>query len=318
MAEGGANILRDLGMNWLECMDEQGVFYFNQVTQQSSDTVPPELMTGQPAAMERAPAAVTAPSMAIAAPTPVAAPTAVAAPAMAMAAQKVPMKAKVLGGGIASLGQPGQVASYSPAVQVVQQQPVASYTPVPHQQVASYTPVHQQPVASYTPALQQAPTQPVVSYTPAIPQVQTQPVLSYTGVVQQQASYTPNVYAPQPQAVAAPQMAPAVSQPATQKMAFGDWAVYEDELGTFYMQVSTGVQFEKPPAELMQAYQQYRAQQDHAHMQQLKQIELQKQMIDQQVFQQAQTLQAQMGINPQAAMGMNPAMMGLPQGYQVA
>merc|ERR1719378_742554 len=105
----------------------------------------------------------------------------------------------------------------------------------------------------------------------------------------------------QPQMQQLPMQQPQMQQqpqPAVQKMAFGDWAVYQDELGTFYMHVPTGVQFEKPPPELMQAYQQYRAQQDQLHMQQLQQIELQKQMIDQQVFQQAQSLQAAMGINP--------------------
>merc|ERR1719506_429079 len=80
-----------------------------------------------------------------------------------------------------------------------------------------------------------------------------------------------------------PQLAPAV-----QKMAFGDWAIYQDELGMFYMQVSTGVQFENPPAELTQAYQQYRAEQDQQHMQQIRQIEMQKQMIDQQLAQQTE------------------------------
>jgi hypothetical protein len=292
MADGGAQILRDMGLNWLECLDEQGVFYFNQVTQQSSDTIPAELQT----------ASVIAPTMAVAAPS-------IAAPTMAMASQKPPMKAKVLSGGIASLPQvqqQQQVSSYTPALQQVQQQ-VASYTPALQQ-------VHQMQVASYTPVLQQAPQQQLLSY-PGIVQQQAQPqpqhqVLSYTGVVQQQqqASYTPNVYASVPQAVAAaPQIA---AQPATQKMAFGDWAVYEDELGAFYMQVSTGVQFETPPPELMQAYQQYRAQQDQIHMQQLQQIELQKQMIDQQVLQQAQSLSAQFGFNAGVA--------GLPQGYQVA
>merc|ERR1719199_1204155 len=95
--------------------------------------------------------------------------------------------------------------------------------------------------------------------------------------------------------IAAPQMAP-TTEPATQKMAFGDWAVYQDELGMFYMQVSTGMQFETPPPELMQAYQQYRAQQDQLHLQQLQQIELQKQQIDQQLAQQTQSLRMSYGV----------------------
>merc|ERR1712159_596661 len=96
---------------------------------------------------------------------------------------------------------------------------------------------------------------------------------------------------PQQQQQPLPQTAPAV-----QKMAFGDWAVYQDELGTFYMHVPTGQQFERPPPELMQAYQQYRAEQDQLHMQQLQQIELQRQQIDQQMMQQTEALRMQYGL----------------------
>jgi len=43
MAAGQAQVLRDLGGGWLQCQDQQGIFFFNQQTQQSSDVVPPEL-----------------------------------------------------------------------------------------------------------------------------------------------------------------------------------------------------------------------------------------------------------------------------------
>lgn len=79
-------------------------------------------------------------------------------------------------------------------------------------------------------------------------------------------------------------------------MAFGIWAVYQDELGTFYMHVPSGQQFESPPPELIQAYQQYRAEQDTIHQQQLQQIELQKQQIDQQLAQQEQSLRVTYGL----------------------
>merc|ERR1719148_266657 len=36
-------ILQELPGNWLKCKDAQGIYYFNQVTQQSSDQLPPEL-----------------------------------------------------------------------------------------------------------------------------------------------------------------------------------------------------------------------------------------------------------------------------------
>jgi len=252
MADGAGQILRELGLNWLECWDEQGIFYFNQATQQSSDSIPPELLSGA------------------AAPTPMLAPAAVAAPSMvpAMAApmaapQSLPTtKAKVLSGGIQSLQQGGQqTLSYTPQVQVVQVQQSQSYVPQPMQQV--------QPMQQ----LQQ------LAY-------QQQQVL---GSVQQQTLS----YAPAPQAQALPQQDEL--PPAMQKMAFGDWAVYEDEMGMFYMQVSTGVQFESPPPELMQAYQQYRAEQDQVHLQKLREIEMQKQQIDLQLAQQTQSLQMTYG-----------------------
>jgi hypothetical protein len=36
-----AQVLRDLGSGWQECLDSQGVFYFNSLTGQSQDTLPP-------------------------------------------------------------------------------------------------------------------------------------------------------------------------------------------------------------------------------------------------------------------------------------
>eukprot|EP00442_Polarella_glacialis_P006880 CAMPEP_0115122386 /NCGR_PEP_ID=MMETSP0227-20121206/46804_1 /TAXON_ID=89957 /ORGANISM="Polarella glacialis, Strain CCMP 1383" /LENGTH=100 /DNA_ID=CAMNT_0002524333 /DNA_START=47 /DNA_END=346 /DNA_ORIENTATION=- len=42
MAAAQPQILKELQGGWLECMDEQGVYYFNQMTQQSSDQMPAE------------------------------------------------------------------------------------------------------------------------------------------------------------------------------------------------------------------------------------------------------------------------------------
>jgi len=49
-------VLRELGGGWLQCQDAQGVYYFNQVTQQSSDDLPAELRTPAqpPASMQGA------------------------------------------------------------------------------------------------------------------------------------------------------------------------------------------------------------------------------------------------------------------------
>lgn len=240
MADGNAQILRQLGLNWLECQDEQGVFYFNQATQQSSDMLPAELQTAGAGAA-------------------VAAPTIVAAPAAVPAA---PAKAKVISGGMYSLPQVQQQTFMPQQVQVMQQQ--VTY---PRQMQAQQPTV----IASYTP-VQQAQPQVVASYTPVQAPVIAQPV---------------------PAQVVTAQVAE--TAPAQQKIAFGDWAVYQDELGTFYMQISTGQQFETPPPELMQAYQQYRAEQDQIHAQALQQIELQKRQIDQQLADQTQSLRMTYG-----------------------
>jgi len=36
-------VLRELSAGWLQCQDAQGIYYYNQVTQQTSDDVPAEL-----------------------------------------------------------------------------------------------------------------------------------------------------------------------------------------------------------------------------------------------------------------------------------
>lgn len=54
----GTAVLRELPGSWLECQDAQGIFYFNSVTQQSSDAPPPEVMVADPnIAVVAAPAA---------------------------------------------------------------------------------------------------------------------------------------------------------------------------------------------------------------------------------------------------------------------
>jgi len=305
MAEVPAQILRQLGNNWLECQDEQGIFYWNQITQQSSDTLPPELMGAGPVA---APMAIAAP---------MAAPMAVAAP-MAAPMQGAPRPtkaAKVLSGGIASLPQNATPPpSYMPPVmqqgpyQVQQQVPCSpqkitvSYSPQAVQQV-QMTPQQVQQIACQQ-QQQQIQAQQVVM----LPGAQVQASASYAPAV---ASYTPPV--PQAQVVQAQSPLPQGAQlichpqgaqpvqpqlaPAVQKMSFGDWAVYQDELGTFYMHVPTGQQFENPPPELAQAYQQYRAEEEMKHQQALRAIELQRIQVDQQLAQQEESLRLTYGIN---------------------
>jgi hypothetical protein len=247
MATGNAQILRLLDYNWVECQDAQGIFYFNEATQQSSETVPPELLGGQASA----PGPVT-----------YASPTSTAAYAAPNVQQQYG-KAQVIGGGITQTGQsmlpqtyisqtqaqqiyaPSQTRpAYPQQVQATQyQQP--SYLSQPQYAASSYTPIQQTVQVQPAQYQVQQPTQ----YQVQQPQYQVQQPTQYQ-VQQPQYQVQQSQYQVQQ---SMPQGSPAV-----QKMAFGDWAVYQDELGEFYTHVPTGQQFEQPPPELIQAYQQYR------------------------------------------------------------
>jgi hypothetical protein len=278
-APGQPQILRDLGKNWLECLDEQGIFYFNQVTSQSSDTLPPELAVGVNGAVG------------VSAVVP-------GAVGFSAVVQGAPIQAKVLSGGIAG------AASYAPVAA-----PSASYAPfaapsASYSQVsaapASYTPVPVAPVnyqaiaaaptlaapASYTPVAATAP-----SYTPSYAPVAAAPApytqqqyqivqqpeqviyqqpsqvvaAPYASVYQQpQAPQQAYSYAQVQPAVAQPsvniQTVPSQIQPKAPKSAFGDWAVYDDaNRGEYFVQMSTGQQFDRPPPQAIQTYQAYKA-----------------------------------------------------------
>jgi hypothetical protein len=80
-------------------------------------------------------------------------------------------------------------------------------------------------------------------------------------------------------------------QAAVEKMIIGEWGVYEDNVGIFYMHMPTGQQYEAPPPALMASYHSYRVEQDQAHQEQLRQIELEKQRIDERLYHQTQALQ---------------------------
>jgi len=257
MADGNAQVLRQLGPHWLECRDEQGIFYFNQVTQQSSDTYPAELMGG-PMPQAR----------------------------IAQQSQSYTPPPQT------SSYQPPQVYAHAghatpPPPQAGQIYGQASYQPPPQQQQPHYAQPHpQNPYAAHAhqfAAYQQHQVQPQ-------PQSQAQLMQQMAAQHQQQQQMRPMQMTPQSQ-MQVQQMQQLEQQPAVQKMQFGDWAVYEDELGRFYMHVPSGQQFEAPPPELMQAYQQYRAEQDQQHFDQLRQIEVQKQQIDQRLAHQTQALQ---------------------------
>eukprot|EP00411_Alexandrium_monilatum_P052734 CAMPEP_0175423538 /NCGR_PEP_ID=MMETSP0095-20121207/48315_1 /TAXON_ID=311494 /ORGANISM="Alexandrium monilatum, Strain CCMP3105" /LENGTH=164 /DNA_ID=CAMNT_0016722801 /DNA_START=26 /DNA_END=516 /DNA_ORIENTATION=+ len=65
MAASAPQVLRQLQNGWFECLDAQGVYYYNEHTQQSSEAVPAAAMKsasyGAPAAAPMAQAPVAAP-----------------------------------------------------------------------------------------------------------------------------------------------------------------------------------------------------------------------------------------------------------------
>jgi len=51
-----AQVLRQLQGGWLECLDAQGVYYYNQLSQQTSEAMPPGAMAAQASTLQAAPA----------------------------------------------------------------------------------------------------------------------------------------------------------------------------------------------------------------------------------------------------------------------
>lgn len=165
--------------------------------------------------------------------------------------------------------------------------PTNSYTPQPQpQQQQVFAPPPHQMQQVQQPMLHQQQVQQPITYQ--------QPLLIMPGQKPQVQSHTPNY----PQVTQMQQQQPQMQgqQPAVQQMAFGDWAAYQDELGTFFMHVPSGQQFERPPPECKEAYKLYRAEQDQLHQQQLQKLELQKQQIDQQLAQKTESLRMTYGI----------------------
>lgn len=250
---GQTAILRQLPNNWLECKDELGIYFFNQITQESSETMPAELLTAsfQPA--------LAAPVMS--GRTTTAAP--MAAPLSAYSQGHSPVQATVLGGGIqnsyapatsqsyqpASYGAPSKPQSYQPSVsytpmQIPQQQSVQQVTAAP----GSYVPVQmaQQP---YVQQLTQSQLQPQGLY-------QQQPQVVYQQEQQLRQQSQPQVMQQQ----AAPQPVMQAPPGARKKSVWGDWIAFEDGQGTeFFVQASTGQRFDYPPPAAVQSYQAYKA-----------------------------------------------------------
>jgi len=265
VAEMGTAILRELPGNWLECKDELGIYFFNQITQESSDVMPAELMT---ASFQPPVAAPVAAWSAMAAP--------MAAPMVAYSQNQAPVTAKVLSGGIANSYAPPIAQSYQPAISQSYQpasygapskpqsyQPTASYQPIsqsyqptqiPQQQ--SVTQVTAAPASYVSAQMTQQPyvQQSVQSYQPqAVYQQQQQPQVVYQQELQLRQQQAPVMQAaPQPVVQAPPG--------ARKKSVWGDWMAFEDAQGTeFFVQASTGQRFDYPPPAAVQSYQAYKA-----------------------------------------------------------
>jgi len=263
----GAQILRELVGGWCECRDNQGIFYHNRSTGQSSDAPPPELvaaisgqqqqqqygaMSGQqqqqqPVVLQELPgnwlkckdaqgiyyfnqltqqsSDQLPPELAMMAMG------AAAAPAPAPAA--APKVLRKLPGNWLECQDAEGIFYFNEATRQSTVQPPAA------------------PVASYSPA--PSASQGYTAFQSSVAQPQMYSQTSGIAAMQQQAMQAQMMLAQsQAQAQAAksqPQNAP------RQKLTLGDWAVYEDQQGEFYVNISTGQQFDKPPQALLQAYQ---------------------------------------------------------------
>eukprot|EP00427_Karlodinium_veneficum_P022378 CAMPEP_0169101658 /NCGR_PEP_ID=MMETSP1015-20121227/21751_1 /TAXON_ID=342587 /ORGANISM="Karlodinium micrum, Strain CCMP2283" /LENGTH=260 /DNA_ID=CAMNT_0009162707 /DNA_START=60 /DNA_END=842 /DNA_ORIENTATION=- len=251
MSDGNARILRELGPVWLECMDAQGVFYFNKVTQQSSDTLPAEL-GGRPA-----------PGNIAVAPPPCFTPPPPQPPLMMQASSQQQFHPQH--------GPPMQLSASQRHLAMQQQQPVHGMM---QQQANPLIGMQQQ-----RPVLAQG-----------MPHQQQPPPQMHPMMGGHQPMYGQQQMPGQQQPMPAQQPPMPGQQPAVEKMIIGEWGVYEDDVGIFYMHMPTGQQYEAPPPALMAAYHQYRVEQDQAHQEQLRQIEIEKKRIDERLHQQTQAL----------------------------
>jgi len=259
---GQTVILRELPNNWLECKDEQGIYFFNQISQESSDSLPAELMmAGFQAGGVVAPMASVMTTMAAPVMTTMAAP--MAAPMAVPMGSYAPIQAQILGGGIQNSYQPVSQPSYQPVtsyapMQIPQQQSVQQVLAAP----GSYLPaqVIQQP----SPYVQQA-VQPQLQPQMMYQQPQMQPQVVYQQepqvIYQQepQVSYQPRQQAPMMQAAPQPQPVMQAQPGPRKKSAWGDWIAFEDAQGEFFVQASTGQRFDTPPPAAVQSYQAHKA-----------------------------------------------------------
>eukprot|EP00747_Dinoflagellata_sp_TGD_P082858 gnl/TRDRNA2_/TRDRNA2_161859_c0_seq3.p1 gnl/TRDRNA2_/TRDRNA2_161859_c0~~gnl/TRDRNA2_/TRDRNA2_161859_c0_seq3.p1 ORF type:complete len:536 (-),score=91.82 gnl/TRDRNA2_/TRDRNA2_161859_c0_seq3:183-1790(-) len=213
-------VMMQLGGNWLQCQDEQGIFYFNTVTQQSSTDMPPEARQ-QPA------------------------PKAAAQPNYGGPPQGYQGPPPQQGGPPGGAGSPPATVLAQLSANWLQCQDAQGifYWNSATQQSSDEMPLELQQQAG-GPGNQQGGGQPI--YPP--------------GLLQPPNSGAPPGQQPpqQQQAPPGPGAGPGGQAPAQIKQVLGNWSVCADAQGEFYWNNATQQSFDTPPPELMQLLQQQR------------------------------------------------------------
>jgi hypothetical protein len=296
MASQNVQVLRKLDGGWLQCQDEQGVFFYNEVTRESCVDVPPALMMPAKASSYQPQSAVQA-QMPQAAP--VSQPTVKAQIGDWMICEdaqgefyfnKVTQQAfddvpAELRARLQAVQKPSQqVAAASPQVQVLRDLGGGWLQCQDDQGLYFFNEVTGESSVD-VPAALRVQVQPT-SYQPQSVAYAQQVSVSkpYQPYAQQASLPTPY----QPQSVAYAQQA---SEPKLKEQ-IGDWMICEDAQGEFYVNARTQQSFDKPPAELVKLYQSIQQQKQSATQQS-------QAAAQQAAMQQQMRLQQQMQYQPQ-------------------
>jgi hypothetical protein len=230
MSSAQVQVLRQLGGNWLECQDAQGIFYFNQATKQQCDYPPPELAASMPKAAAASYQPAYAPQAAAVPYQPAYAPQAAMAPSYAQqgavpqqpAASQAVVKFEI---GIWKICEDAQGKFYfNTQTQQSYDQPPAELVQLVQQQQRQEQQQQQQ-------------------------QQQQREALAYQqkqAMMTQQKKIVPKPAAPLP-AASTPQV--------TVKATIGIWKICQDAQGEFYVNAQTQQSFDEPPPELLQLLQ---------------------------------------------------------------
>jgi hypothetical protein len=315
--------LRDLGGGWLQCQDDQGVFFFNEVTRESSVDVPTTLTLPAKAPSYQP---MAAPQAQMPQAAPVGQPTVKGQIGDWMICEdaqgefyfnKVTQEAfddvpAELRARLQAAQKPSQqVAAASPQVQVLRDLGGGWLQCQDDQGVYFFNEVTGESSVD-VPAALRAQAQPA-SYQPQsvayAQQAQTASYQPQSVAYAQQAQPAPY----QPQSVAYAQQ---VSEPKLKEQ-IGDWMICEDAQGEFYVHARTQQSFDKPPAELVKLYQSIQQQKQVTAQQ--AQVTAQQAAMQQAAMQQQMRLQQQVQYQPQKqyASHLTPAAQYYQQQVQV-